>query len=148
MIAPGSGIYLAARYSRRQELLNHALLLQERGYEITSTWLDGHHETQPGIDEVADDALRGVWAAEDWADLRRARWFVCFTEPPRPGGNNRGGRHVEFGAALAWGHRCVVIGPRETVFHCLPDVTHFNTWEAFLAWLPIPLDKVLTKALR
>jgi hypothetical protein len=96
MIAPDSRIYLAARYSRRQEVLDHALELQERGYEITSTWIDGHHETKPGIDETASDELRGVWAAEDWADLQRSSWFVCFTEVPRPGGHNRGGRHVEF----------------------------------------------------
>jgi hypothetical protein len=34
-----------------------------------------------------------------------------------------------------------VIGPRETVFHCLPDVMQFDTWVAFLAWLPTPLHQ-------
>jgi hypothetical protein len=145
MIAAGSRIYLAARYSRRQELLDYALELQERGYEITSTWIDGHHETRPGIDDDATDVERATWAAEDVSDVRRADWLVSFTEQER----GRGGRHVEFGMALAWGQRLVLIGAnREHVFHCLPDVLQFDTWVAFLAWLPARLHQESQEALR
>jgi hypothetical protein len=40
-----------------------------------------------------------------------------------------GGRHVEFGLALAQGKRVIIVGPRENVFHyLLPDSQVFATW--------------------
>lgn len=39
----------------------------------------------------------------------------------------RGGRHVEFGVAVASCKRLVVIGPRENIFHHLPRVEVFPT---------------------
>lgn len=46
---------------------------------------------------------------------------------------SRGGRHVEFGMALALAKRCIVIGPRENVFHLLPQVEQYDSWEQYLA---------------
>jgi hypothetical protein len=48
-----------------------------------------------------------------------------------------GGRHVEFGYALAMrefdcGINLTVIGYRENVFNCHPDVFFHPTWEDFL----------------
>jgi hypothetical protein len=40
-----------------------------------------------------------------------------------------GGRHVEFGLALAQGKRVIIVGPRENVFHyLLPDAQIFAYW--------------------
>jgi hypothetical protein len=126
-------IYLAARYSRREELLPYAADLTARGHEVVSTWIDGHHETEPGIDATAGTAQRGLWAQEDLEDCLRADWIVSFTEPPR--GDSRGGRHVELGIGLGAGKYLVLVGPVEHVFHCLPWIPRYASWAAFLAWL-------------
>ena len=45
-----------------------------------------------------------------------------------------GGRHVEFGLALAQGKRMIIVGPRENVFHyLLPDSQIFATWNKAFA---------------
>jgi hypothetical protein len=45
-----------------------------------------------------------------------------------------GGRHVEFGLALAQGKRMIMVGPRENVFHyLLPDSQIFATWNKAFA---------------
>ena len=45
-----------------------------------------------------------------------------------------GGRHVEFGLALAQGKRVIIVGPRENVFHyLLPGSQVFVTWNKAFA---------------
>jgi hypothetical protein len=128
-------IYLASRYSRRVELLTYAADLRAMGHAITSRWLQGAHQIDDdGLSAEADGALRQRFAVEDWQDLLSAECCISFTEEPRVA-NSRGGRHVEFGAALRDGQLCLVVGPRENVFHCLPGVVVFPTWPAALEWL-------------
>ena len=59
--------------------------------------------------------------------MEAADALIAFTERPRAE-LTRGGRHVEFGMALAWRKRVLVVGPRETVFHTLGQVEHFWKW--------------------
>lgn len=126
-------IYLAARYSRREELNRYAAELRAAGHTVTSRWLEGNHEIDDqGLSAEAKAEERTRFALEDWHDLNEASWCISFTEPPRST-NTRGGRHVEYGAALALGMRCIVIGPRENVFHCLPVIEHHSDWESFAA---------------
>lgn len=126
-------VYLAGRYSRRQELCEYARTLREMGFEVTSRWLSGDHELDGrGLSVQAIPAERARFAREDWEDVTSADWCISFTEEPRAE-KSRGGRHVEFGAALALGLRCVVIGPRENVFHHLPSVVVHPTWDSWLA---------------
>jgi len=110
-------IYLASRYSRREELRDYRRRLQEAGFDVQARWLNGEHQ----MDNA--DTIE-AFANDDWEDVNAAECVVNFTEPPRSGAN-RGGRHVEFGIALARGVRVVVVGHRENIFHWLP--------EAFLA---------------
>lgn len=125
--------YLAARYSRFPEMQKYAAELGHLGFEITSRWINGDHDYQ-GQQSPADERLR--FAQEDWADLLSADVVISFTEEPgKAGGRNRGGRHVEFGAALALGKRCIVIGYRENVFHELTAVEFYPTFGACLAQL-------------
>lgn len=125
-------VYLAARYSRREELCRYAFDLERIGYEITSRWLQGNHQIDDaGLSAEAATEERTRFATEDWDDLMAADICISFTEEPRSS-NSRGGRHVEFGAALAAGKHCLVIGPRENVFHCLPNVNVFRYWDDFL----------------
>jgi hypothetical protein len=130
-------IYLASRYSRRKELLGYAKQLERLGHCITSRWLLGNHSLDDrGLSIEAASAERTRFACEDWDDLLAADCVISFTEEPR-GTTSRGGRHVEFGAAMARGKQCVVIGHRENVFHCLPDVEFYATWQEFWEeWMP------------
>lgn len=136
-------IYLAARYSRREELCGYAEDLRNLGHTITSRWLAGSHQvSDAGLSEEGSPEERQRFAEEDWADLMSAECCVSFTEQPRVA-NSRGGRHVEFGAALAAGKRCVVVGPRENVFCCLRQVEHHQDWEAALPAFMSPAQKTL-----
>jgi len=122
-------IYIAARYDRRFEMLGVAATLNRAGHEVTSTWIAGR----------ADD-LELVAAVEDLGDLARAECLVAFTEPPERGvaWAARGGRHVEFGVALAAGKRLCVVGPRENIFHHLPRVEVYPTLAALVVGLAGP----------
>ena len=132
-------IYLASRYSRREELCRYRSDIIFTGHEVTSRWLDGNHQiSDDGLSALAAKAERVRFATKDWHDLMAADWCISFTEAPRSS-NSRGGRHVEFGAAMAKGLHCVVIGPRENVFHCLPEVECFDSWEEFYPTLQSPV---------
>ena len=128
-------VYLAARFSRRHECNALGHILKSHGCTITSRWVkpDCEHVLPTGISEQAADHERQRFALEDVEDVRAANWTISFMEEPR--GNSRGGRHIEFGMAVALGHRLTIIGPRETVFHHLPNVEQFDTVADFTAAL-------------
>ena len=124
-------IYLAARYSRREELCGYRSELERLGHTVTARWLNGEHQ-------AADDdpgPLAEQFAQHDYDDLRYSDLLINFTEAPRSDAN-RGGRHVEFGIALGWvregyelgPQRVMVVGPRENVFHWLAPIEQFDTW--------------------
>ena len=121
-------IYLAARYSRRDEVAHYQGEARLLGFDVTSRWLEGTHEIVDGRSRQADDASRQRFAREDWDDLVAADIVISFTEGP-DAKKSRGGRHVEFGAALALKKWCIVVGPAENVFHHMPEVVRFATWE-------------------
>lgn len=131
----GERIYIAARFSRRPECNALGHVLKAHGHEITSRWTkpDCDHVMPTGLSKQAEDSERQRFALEDVDDVRAATWTVSLMEEPRS--NTRGGRHIEFGLALALGQRLTIIGPRETVFHHLPQVEQFDTVEAFVASL-------------
>lgn len=125
-------IYLASRYSRRDDMTVHAFELYGLGHQVTSRWINGNHQiSDDGLSAEAKAEERARFAMEDWEDLLSAECTISFTEAPR-GTNSRGGRHVEFGAALALNQRVIVVGYRENVFHCLPEVEFYETWEECL----------------
>lgn len=130
-----SSYYLAARYSRREELAGYGDQLRERGHYVTSRWLEGNHQIDDaGLSVEGSREERERFAIEDYNDVLDASALLAFTEPPRST-SSRGGRHVEFGIALALSIPCHVIGPLENVFHCLPWVLHHETFNDFLSWL-------------
>jgi len=134
-------VYLASRYSRRLELCEYRESLQALGIEVTSRWLHGLHEPAETVvtdhGPEASEKDRGRFALEDWEDLMAADCCISFTEPSRTG-PTRGGRHVEFGGALAAKKRVIVVGHRENVFHCLPGVEFFESWSDALKMLSVP----------
>lgn len=126
-----SRIYIAGRYSRREEFAEHAVKLRRCGHTVTSRWLDGNHEITDGRSVRGADEDRARFANEDWCDLTLADVCISFTEPPDAKAS-RGGRHVEFGIALALNKKCIVIGDRENVFHYMPEVDFYPTWLHFV----------------
>lgn len=127
--------YIAARFSKRPECHALAKKLMELGHEITSRWVkpESDHVKPTGLSQQAADAERQRFALEDVQDVEACEAMVSLMEEPR--NNGRGGRHVEFGMALALGKANFIIGPRETVFHHLPEVFQFDDEEQFLEFL-------------
>lgn len=121
-------VYLASRFSRLPELLEYKRQLEEVGIEVTSRWLLGGHEWSGTDDDALPCFAAARFAAEDLADIEAAEFIVCFTEAPRSG-PSRGGRHVEMGFALASAKPIIVVGHRENVFCCLPEIEFASTWE-------------------
>jgi len=126
-------LYLAARYSRNEEMRGYRDDLVRRGHVITSRWIDKHGgdlsesvaaeklNTQPG--EVVK------YAVADCEDLNEADVIISFTSKE---GGGKGGRHIEFGLGLAMGKRTIVVGPRENIFHTLPVVEWYPNWGSFI----------------
>lgn len=123
-------VYLAGRYSKRDELRQYAERLRHRGVEVTSSWLE---ETLPlDVNHYSLTTTENVGLAQtDLRDIDRAHLVIFFAEdaekqPPR------GGRHVEFGYALAQHKPIYVIGKEENVFHYLPAVLHWDSFDDVL----------------
>jgi hypothetical protein len=131
--------------------------LEALGHTVQARWLNGGHQlSDRGIpigengealvegdgDEstnvqagLRSAELRTKFAIDDWEDVNAAELVISFTEPPRAKAN-RGGRHVEFGIALANEAGVIVVGHRENIFHWLPQVKFFATWAEAVAALP------------
>lgn len=121
-------VYLAGRFSRKDELACYAQDLERNGFVVTSRWLTGAHDgTTTNEADIPMDEL-ATFAREDMEDIDRADMLIAFTEDPGSG-PARGGRHVEAGYALAKGKMLVVVGARENVFYCLPNVLRYSNWD-------------------
>jgi nucleoside 2-deoxyribosyltransferase len=123
-------VYLAARYSRKKEIKSLVPLLAENNIKTTSKWLDETGSDTAHLDEFTPSFCQAT-AYIDLADIEEADAFVFFAEDPKVG-TPRGGRHVEFGYALARGKRMIVIGGQENIFHYLPEIVHYQTVQDFL----------------
>lgn len=124
-------IYLASRYDRLHEMQGYRDLLQGAGYAVTSRWVSGEHEMKEHHDfQHKYPECNIAFAVEDLEDVIRSDWVISFTEPLESP-TRRGGRHVELGIAIGYKKRLIVIGHRENVFHYLPQIEFFRTWEDF-----------------
>ncbi len=123
-------VYLAARYLRKKEIKSLVPLLAANNITTTSKWLDETFSETANLDEFTPTFCRAT-AYIDLADIEEADTFVFFSEDPKIG-TPRGGRHVEFGYALARGKRMIAIGGQENIFHYLPEIVHYSTVDDFL----------------
>lgn len=120
-------VYLAARFSRKAEMQAVAERLNALGtYVVTSRWIDGSHR-KTDSEELAQ------FAAEDLQDIDGSDGLIAYMESPESGYQS-GGRHVEFGYAIARDMWIAVIGEPENVFHLLSDgqVERFDSLDAML----------------
>ena len=84
-------VYLAARYSRREELQSYAEELQGGGFEVTSRWLQGA-STEEERSLQDDNSLerfslryRQGRAMEDYEDVLACDALVHFSDDIEPG---------------------------------------------------------------
>lgn len=120
-------VYLAGRYTRREELAGYIGILGESGYLVTSRWLVGHKQSWTG----ETNPLWTAFAMADFEDVDGAEMVISFTHP-RGTLTTGGGRHAEFGYGYARGKQMIVIGERENVFHHLPGVEVYPDITSFL----------------
>jgi hypothetical protein len=144
-----SNVYLCARFGRREELRDYSEhLITRLGIQTTSRWLFSEHVMlgDPNTPEGRAQNMR--FAIEDLEDVMDADTIIGFTEEKFTSyeqvtddlcyvgsdhlgtliGAARGGRHVEFGYAAALNKRLIVVGPRENVFHWLPEVEQYDSF--------------------
>jgi nucleoside 2-deoxyribosyltransferase len=135
-------IYLAARFSRREELKEHAEKIEELGFEVTSRWLeDGNHELtqdyQSDDDYIKQAEIGRRYAMEDWTDLKAADLVILFTDPEGSRAA-RGGKDVEWGIAIQAQKQIWLVGPHTNVFTYLAH-RQFDSFSS--AWFDLK-DKV------
>lgn len=125
-------IYIAARYDRLDEMNIYREELRRNGFDVNSRWLNGTHQIHPSPEKVDNHDENVAWEArpfaqDDLEDVNACDTLIFFAEPANSH-SKRGGRHVEFGIALALEKRIIVVGNRENVFHCLPQIEHYDSF--------------------
>lgn len=121
-------IYLASRFGRRDELREISGSIRRLGHTVTSSWLEQ-------IEDAIDSPDSPYLAALDLREVQKSDVFVAFTEHPGTPGAERGGRHVEFGSAAAFGKALIICGPVEHIFHRLPSVVRVGNARELLEYL-------------
>jgi nucleoside 2-deoxyribosyltransferase len=148
-------VYLAGPYVARDTLRTYAGELATMGWDIQCRWLDETVDITPGVLGAATDLDDGIVASHaraDIEDIKRSDVLVGFTSASVTDGTGglSGGRHVEFGVALALGKTVLLVGEPENVFHRLPQVTVAPDWHAVtvqLAALLISTERKTSKAM-
>lgn len=118
-------IYLASNYSTHPEMRGYAAKLEAAGHVVTSEWINGSSR--------GDD--RAEYARIDLRDVDGADALIFFSESPA-GSRTRGGKHVEFGYALARGKRIFLVGPCVNVFHHLPEIIQRHGFDDIARLIP------------
>jgi hypothetical protein len=123
-----SMVYIAGSFAAQARLRKEAAALTSKGFTVTSSWLNEEVGPEPGKINIDDlfPGTAGLLAANDLWEIGESKTFILDTIDP----NNRAGREVEFGYALAKGHDIVRIGPARNIFHSLIRNT-YPTWEEF-----------------
>jgi nucleoside 2-deoxyribosyltransferase len=123
-------VYIAAKFSRLKEMQALVPLLRENNISVTSRWLQETCSPHTSLSDLTPFYHRET-AIIDLEDIDSCDAFLFFSEESNievP----RGGRHVEFGYALAKNKRMIVIGGEENTFHFLPHIVHYSDVLQFL----------------
>jgi nucleoside 2-deoxyribosyltransferase len=121
-------IYLAACFEQQAVVREKADELYKLGFLCTSSWRFEDGSLPPEAEHL------NRCAEQDLKDLRHANYFVCLTDMT----SQRGGKHVEFGYALALNIPIIIVGRRENIFHSLKEINFVETWsealDLLLSW--------------
>lgn len=116
----GLKVYVAARYDRKDEVTEIVECLMCDGFTVTSTWHREPYAPKVQLPDLPEDEHRDL-ALRDIRELDEADVILLLTDPPTEP-HVRGGKHVEFGYALAKDKELICCGPAENIFHHLPRV--------------------------
>ena len=121
-------VYIAGAYARKYEFRAHADLLRQLGVEVMSSWLDEPDDPDTHLRDVPWERQRAM-SVRDIQQIGASNALIAFAEP-EDSPHKRGGRHVEFGVALALQKAIYLIGKPECTFHHLagrqyPHVSDF-----------------------
>jgi nucleoside 2-deoxyribosyltransferase len=119
-------VYVAARFTRKDEVAALAMRIERAGAVVCTDWF---LEAESDLHELSDD-VRQSRAERDISHVRNCDILVMLA-----GGGARGGRHFEFGFAMALGIPCWIVGEREHIFHWLPWVEVFDSADEMLSAL-------------
>lgn len=119
-------IYLAANYTANPQMREVAERLRNLGHSVVCEWISGTHQ--------GDDSEQ--YAEIDLRDIDSTDTLIFFSQDYQ-GSRTRGGKHVEFGYALAKGKDIMLVGERVNVFHHLSSVSVFADETALLKGLVI-----------
>lgn len=109
-------VYVAAPWVHKAAARVAQQQLACAGFTIVSQWVD-----TPDHNQNAASIMEGE-ARMDRDDVHRADAIVLLNLAKSEG------KATEFGMALAWGKRCVIVGPKEgNVFYALPEVEIVST---------------------
>lgn len=128
-------IYIAGWFGAKERLRAVRDRIHDAGVgTVVSTWLD---EEMAAPETPGETLVVGAtpeqcheYAIRDLGEVRYADLFILDTQDVNP----RGGREVEYGAALAEGLAVWVVGPKRNVFHYIAH-WHFETWDDVLLML-------------
>lgn len=126
-------VYLASQYCTKDQISKYAAELRENGIEVTSSWLEEPHSPNTQMSELSPEQ-HTFYALNDLNDVDRSDMLVFFSVDPSIAAK-RGGRHVEFGYAIKAGLPILVVGPKENIFHYLPNINHVAEWKNALTYL-------------
>jgi nucleoside 2-deoxyribosyltransferase len=121
-------IYLAARFTRKEEMAAKRRELEALGFHVTSRWVYEPSAPDSKLSDVSTPYKVAV-AMDDIADIDDADVMIFFAEDPLIG-TPRGGRHFESGYAYGTKKLLIVVGEHENIFHYLPGVKNVQTWES------------------
>lgn len=120
--------YLASRYDRREELKGYALQLSKLGHWITSSWLDETFDPKASISSYPVTALQEM-SHRDVGDIYACEMLIDFSDAEP---EIRGGHIFETGLAYGIGKAIILVGQRKNIFHWLPNIKHYETWQEAL----------------
>jgi len=119
-------IYVAGTFGDRSKLKKIVKRIRATGHEVSSSWM---YEGKRPEGQTHEHWFQQL-ALKDLAEVRKANLLILDTRTRSP----RGGKNVEFGAALVEYKFVWVVGPVRNVFETLAD-EHFPTWAAAIARL-------------
>ena len=119
-------IYIAALWSRREEMREVEKRLVAEGHMNTARWLWTTAPNEPKF-----------WQPEalvDVDDIVESDAVLTFTQPYKSM-NSGGGRHFEFGLAYGLRKLLIGVGEQEIIFHHLPRMHFFDTLDEAMKFL-------------
>lgn len=112
-------VYLAGRVTAQLRLRQQREVLQHKGFQVLSTWLDVAVQYPEALTQQGE-ALR------DLDEIRAADLFLIDTLDESP----TGGREFEAGYAHALNIPIWRVGPARHIFHALAEKTYIS-WKEF-----------------